>query len=187
MSTPTPNTNRRMVAAHQWGLAIRREIDILIAAQQGAGTTATMQALATEAVLADDGTLRDSTGEPGYAWHPDRYKGKDAGAAATARIRAAGASIGRAMVGGHPAHRTYLATLAAIMEVAAAQDYDVTARIELLWDQQAAQMESAEAEEAAVVRQRSWIARVWDFLKERWLGIEPTAADVVDDGHEDVA
>lgn len=165
------NLNRRLVAGHQWGVQLRREIDVLVAAMQGVGVTATIQALATEAVLADNGTLKDTAGHPGFAWDPAAQTRKGSRDVVTQRIRAAGASIGRIMAGGHPNHRTYLAVLEAVYVVTVAQDYDVAERIEKLWDQSAALVEVAE-EEQAVPRKRGLLHRLWDAIKRHWFGVE---------------
>lgn len=118
-----------------WAAQIRREFDILIMARQGDGTSSIAFALAVEAVAADTGMLTDVAGNPGFAWKPTVYENKGSKNPTADRIKSAGASLGRMLAGGHPDHRTYLAFMEAIYVVTTAQDYDVAARIEALWDQ----------------------------------------------------
>lgn len=164
------NENRRLVSGHQWGVQLQREVDVLVAATQGIGLSTTMLALATEAVIADNGTLADSRGEQGYAWQPDVYERRATAYAdpVTARIRAAGSSLGRVLAGGHPSHRAYLAFLEALYQVTTQQSYDVAERIEKLWDQAESMRDQAieeteeqEREHVPILRRiRDWLRRV---------------------------
>lgn len=160
------------VTGHKQGVHLRREIDILIAATQGVGTSAIFAALSTQAALRDDGTLTDSAGNPGYCWRPEVYERKSADPVRS-RIHAVAASLGRVMGGGHPSNRSYLAFLDAIYVVTTEQDYDVTARIEKLWDDAAARGEIAEEEreQASRPRRQPLLGRVWAYIKLHWFGI----------------
>lgn len=157
---------QRTTQAHTWAIHLKRELDTLIRATEGTGASALFEALATEAVLADNGELCDSTGKSGYAWNPDAQKRKGARNPASERVKSAAASFGRVLAGGHPDHRTYLAFLQALYVVTTQQDYDVAARIELLWDQMAYDDEEHEDEETAAPR--TWLGKLVDrFLS--WL------------------
>lgn len=125
-----------------WATQIRRELDILMLARQGDGMTSIMFALAVEAVAADTGALADLAGNTGYAWKPSVYENKGSRNPAADRIKSAGASLGRILAGGHPDHRTYLAFMEAVYVVTTAQEYDVVARVEALWDQHGREVES---------------------------------------------
>lgn len=160
------NENRRIVSGHQWGVQLQREIDVLVAGTQGIGLSTTMLALATEAVIADTGRLCDSTGTPGYAWQPEVYERKANHDPVTARIRAAGSSLGRVLAGGHPSHRAYLAFLEAVYVVTTQQSYDVAERIEKLWDEaERMRDEIDEPEEDETPRRKPWTARLRDWLR----------------------
>ena len=171
-SDRSTQSNRRLVAGHQWGLQLQREMDVLVAATKGQGLCTLILALATEAVIADNGTLVDSSGEPGYAWNPRVYEGKSADPV-TGRIRAAGGSLGRVLAGGHPSHRTYLAFLEALYVVTTQQEYDVAERIEKLWDESQAMVEQEIEEEEQRERPRpSTLRRLWTYIKVHWLLLE---------------
>jgi hypothetical protein len=159
---------KRSSQAHQWGSQIRREFDTLARATEGLGACAVFEAIATEAVIADNGELKDSTGKVGYAWNPEAQQRKGARNPAAERVKAAAASFGRVLAGGHPDHRTYLAFLQGIYVVTTQQDYDVASRIEMLWDQMAYDTEPEEEEEVNVRIERSWLGRVWDNLLAWW-------------------
>jgi hypothetical protein len=163
-------TVRRQSQAHQWGSQLRREFDTLVRATEGLGATALFEALATEAVIADNGELQDSAGKPGYAWNPDAQKRKGSKNPAAERVKAAGSSFGRLLAGGHPDHRTYLAFLQALYVVTTQQDYDVAQRIEMLWDQMAYDEEPSEDEELPGGRERSWIGQLWRRFVTWWVG-----------------
>ena len=157
------NINPR-IAGHQWGVQLQREIDVLIKATEGRGASTLFLALATEAIIADTGRLEDSTGTVGYAWQPKVYeKERDP---VTSRIRAAGASIGRVMAGGHPSHRCYLAVLEAVYVVTTQQEYDVAERIEKLWDEARANADISDQEqlEAKARPRRSLWRRFLNWL-----------------------
>jgi len=159
---------RRSSQAHQWAIHLRRELDTLIRATEGTGASSLFEALATEAVIADNGELCDSTGKPGYAWNPEAQKRKGARNPAGERVKSAAASFGRVLAGGHPDHRTYLAYLQALYVVTTEQDYDVAARIEMLWDQMAYDTEDEEQIEEAATAPRTWLGKLVDrFLT--WL------------------
>lgn len=153
---------KRTSQSHQWAVQLRREIDTLIRATEGLGISSTFEALATEAVIADNGELCDSTGKPGYAWNPDSQLRKGSRNPAGERVKAAAASLGRVLAGGHPDHRTYLAYLQALYVVTTQQDYDVAARIEMLWDQMAYDEPDAPEELEPVSVPRTWLGRVID-------------------------
>jgi hypothetical protein len=158
---------RRNSQAHKWGGQLRREFDTLYRATEGLGASALFEAISTEAVIADTGELCDSAGREGYAWNPESNKLKGSRNPASERVKSAGASLGRVLAGGHPDHRSYLAFLQAIYVVTTQQDYDVAARIEMLWDQMAYDQEETEAEEA-VIKERSWIGRLWHRFVAWW-------------------
>lgn len=149
----------RITRGHQWGSQLRREFDTLARATEGLGACALFEALATEAVIADTGELQSTAGEVGYAWDPQAQIRKGARNPASERVKAAAASFGRVLAGGHPDHRTYLAYLQAIYVVTTQQDYDVAQRIEMLWDQMAYDEEMTEDSEPTP---RSWLGRVID-------------------------
>jgi len=171
MSDKLEQRSRRQAEAHKWGSQLRREIDALVRATEGMGATSLLEALVTEAVIADNGELVDKRGNKGFAWNPEVYARKTVGqsAAARERVKSAGASLGRVLVGGHPDHRTYLAYLQALYVVATQQDYDVTERIELLWDQMVFD-EEQEPELDEPARRRSFLGRIWDVFRTWWLG-----------------
>lgn len=170
------NTNTRLVTGHQWGVQLQREIDVLLAANEGRGASALILALATEAVIADNGTLTDSLGKPGYAWTPGVYQKKAGPDWITSRIRAAGSSIGRVMSGGHPSHRTYLAVIEALYVVTTQQSYDVAERIERLWDEAAARKDIEEQEEHE--RGPGLFRRMWSRFLAWWhASYDPTMED----------
>jgi hypothetical protein len=161
---------RRSSQGHQWGSQLRREIDTLFRATEGLGATAMFEALSTEAVIADNGQLESTSGTPGYAWDPEAQRRKGSRNPAAERAKVAGASLGRVLAGGHPDHRTYLAFLQALYVVTTQQDYDVAARIEMLWDQMAVDEEPEE--HTYSVKRRSWVKRVWArFIA--WWNYEP--------------
>lgn len=160
-------TVRRQSQGHQWGSQLRREFDTLVRATEGLGATSLFEAIATEACIADDGTLCTTAGEKGYAWHPEAQNRKSSRNPAGERVKAAGASFGRVIAGGHPDHRSYLAFLQALYVVTTQQDYDVAQRIEMLWDQMAYDEPEPEAEEP-VITERSWISRTWERFLSWW-------------------
>lgn len=160
---------KRSSQSHQWGSQLRREIDTLYRATEGLGATALFEAICTEAVIADDGELQSSDGTAGYAWDPDAQRRKGSRNPAAERVKASGASLGRVLAGGHPDHRTYLAFLQGIYVVTTQQDYDVAARIEMLWDQMAYDEPEPEENEAVIVRRRrSWIRDAWQRFLMWW-------------------
>jgi hypothetical protein len=168
MSDDIKQAVKRQSQGHLWGSQLRREIDVLFRACEGIGATSVFEALATEAVIADDGTLNDTTGKAGYAWNPQAQIKKGVRNPAGERVKSAGASLGRVLSGGHPDHRTYLAYLQAMYVVTTQQDYDVTARIEMLWDQMAYDVEPETEEELVTATRRSWLGRVWDRIVCWW-------------------
>lgn len=173
MGSTRINENRRLVSGHQWGVQLQREVEVLVTAMKGVGLPSIFLALATEAVIADNGTLTDSSGEPGYAWTPKVYETKSPGDPITARIRAAGASLGRVLAGGHPTYRAYLAFLEALYVVTTQQEYDVAERIEKLWDEAARLHDTDEEHDDDLVadrRPRGWVGRLWSYLRLHWLG-----------------
>jgi hypothetical protein len=162
-------TNKAVVSRAQgalWAAQIRREIDLLVQATDGIGATSLIAHLATEAVYADNGTLKTSVGEPGYSWSPEAEKRKNARDPVAQRIYAAGASLGRVLAGGQCDHRAYLAFMEAIYQVATNQDRDVTSRIEALWERHDQHVEEQEAIEA---ERRGLLRRVWDAVHDWWL------------------
>jgi hypothetical protein len=153
-----------------WAAQIRREFDLLAQAMNGVGISSLIQTLATEAVFADDGTLKTSVGEPGYSWNPDAASRKRKTDPVKERINSAAASLGRVLGGGQCDHRAYLAFLAAFYEVKTSQDQDITARIEALWErheQHVAEEETIEAEKQGVLG-RVWAAIV-SWFKTGWM------------------
>jgi hypothetical protein len=161
MGTTKKKAAQSQATAHQWGQHIRREFDTLVRATEGMGATALVEAIATEAVIADTGELADGRGNKGWAWNPEAIRRTTVSNPAAERVKSAGASLGRVLCGGHPNHRVYLAFLQAIYVVTTQQDYDVAARIEMLWDQMA--YENEEAVEELAPRQ-SWLGRAWQAL-----------------------
>lgn len=156
--------NGRGGRGHLWAIQIRREIDTLTLARQGHDTSQLMFAVSVEAVAADTGLLQDSQGNAGFAWTPSVYEKKSKNPAAE-RIKAAGASLGRIMCGGHPDHRAYLAFLEAIYIVTTAQDYDVVARIEKLWDLAATQTDTASMVETLMAPRPGLLRRLVAWLR----------------------
>lgn len=158
MSTKTTSSRSK---SGGWAHELRTEIDTLILAREGRGTSHLLFAISVAAVTADTGALTSSTGKPGYAWNPISYEGRSDPTAE--RIRAAGASVGRLMAGGHPDHRVYLAVMEAVYVVTTTQDYDVIAKIESLWDERK-QLE-IEEQEAAPAPRRGVMRRLLDWMR----------------------
>lgn len=153
-----------------WAAQIRREFDTLAQAMSGVGIASLIQTLATEAVYADNGTLRTSVGEPGYSWNPDAASRKRKGDPVRERINSAGASLGRVLAGGQCDHRAYLAFLEAFYQVTTTQNPDISARIEALWErheQHVAEEEAIESEKPGVLA-RFWSAIV-EWFKTGWM------------------
>jgi hypothetical protein len=156
---------RHQTQGHKWGGQLRREFDTLSRATEGMGASSLFEAIATEAVIADDGELCDSSGKPGYAWNPEAQKRKGSRNPASERVKAAGASLGRVLAGGHPDHRSYLAFLQGVYVVTTQQDYDVAQRIEMLWDQMAYDDEGLEE---VPHPKRGWIRNTWNRFLAWW-------------------
>lgn len=164
-------TRSRGAQSHLWGAQIRREVDILLNATEGVGASSLFAALATEAVVADGGQLSTTTGEQGYAWNPKAH-GRERDPV-QARIRSAGASLGRVLVGGQPDHRSYLAFLEAIYQVTTSQERPVTERIEQLWEAYAAMSEEERVEQEERAARPGLLRRFWRALRAWWLqGLE---------------
>lgn len=152
--------------SHLWGAQVRREVDILLAATEGIGASSLLQRIATEAVVADTGALKTSTGEAGYAWDPTSHQRRGVRDPVEQRIRTAGASLGRVLCGGQPDHRSYLAFLEAIYQVTTNQDQDIAERITALWDRYEAVIEEEIAE--AERKRTSILDRFWRALVAWW-------------------
>lgn len=163
--TSLPATVKNQTNGHKWGGQLRREFDTLVRATEGLGASALVEAIATEAVIADDGHLHDTSGKAGYAWNPQAQIKKGARNPAGERVKAAAASLGRVLAGGHPDHRTYLAFLQGIYVVTTQQDYDVASRIEMLWDQMAYDEEHPVEPPTPP---RTWLSRIIDRFVQ-WL------------------
>lgn len=151
-----------------WAAHIRREFDMLIRALDGVGASSLVQQLATEAVVADNGTLKTSVGEAGYSWDPATQERKKARDPVGQRIAAAGASLGRVLAGAQCDHRAYLAFLEAIYQVSTNQDRDVTARIEALWAMADQLAEEERVEEERKAEHRGLLGRAWDAIVNWW-------------------
>jgi hypothetical protein len=139
--------------------SIRRELDVLLQAAEGIGACNIVRAIAVEAVAADEGDYTDTAGNPGYAWNPKGYLDKSDPVGF--RIYSAAQSLGRVMAGGNCDARTYAAFMEGIYKVTVNQDYDVTRRIEQLWDA----LPSVEITDEVVVQRPSRLKRIL-----RWLG-----------------